>query len=483
MFKSVDLGSGELQLAILFIVVFCAAFLLIVPLKKPIFSIYTFLLVWIFVPNAMFGISEYVKFWHIAVCLSSLTICLSLLSTLKRKALNIKFYEDFSIKSETKKVRKFFILFVFISVFSSGVFNLIGRFSDVSFMLYLTNSLEIVSSVMFFVGCCYFLGKKEEIVIIFKIFFWVGIYLLFEYVFCFKLGLIPLIQNYVVGEVGYAKVQFSLLFNSHIRVAMMLIVAMASGLYLWREHKRFYYLLFSILFFLPILETTSRAALLGASACFFFYLTNEGILKGRNLLLVGICLFVLVALPLFNAFTKSGSTIFEDTTSWKLQRGYSSGISRFGGYYRAIDLFLYNFPVGVGEGLSVENVRNNKISYLFGQFIENPYVMFVYKYKKTNPHNIVFKFTSEHGLFGLIILVVYFICMFKNFFKYREYKKKAPFKALLFSKNVISASYACLIGLFVFHMFDSVHMFYPIYAAFFAFSYCSVVMGESVISR
>jgi len=473
MFKSLTLSAGAHETIIIIIAIFCFLYVIFFAIQKPIFSVYAFLIFWIFVPNAMAGFGEYINFHDLITTIGAISIIIVYFTRISRGFPMYGRKREWHISVKDRYLVKCFILLSLISIGSTALFIYMGYFASVDIVLFIKNNLSLLNGVLFFFGCRFFITDVRHVNTIFRIFFLAGIYLLIEYILCFKLGLIPAIGNYVRSTAGYGEVQFSLILNSHIRVAMILLMSIPSGLYLWMQNKSMAYLILTILFFIPLFETVSRAAFFGGCISFCCYMLFQRRMKIRSVIQVGAILLLLVFI--FAYFGEKGAEFLQDATIPKYKLGYDSALTRLGGYLRATEIFFYGFPIGVGEGLSPHNCLNSKIPYLFGDIITNPLVMLTYKYKPTIPHNIVVRLIVEHGVFGAAMLILYIISLVKNYIRYNYYKSKiAGSRVNQQSDNIMDATYAALFGLFCFHMFDAVHMLYFVYGVLLVFSFAAV---------
>lgn len=199
-------------------------------------------------------------------------------------------------------------------------------------------------------------------------------------------------------------------FNSPNYLAMYLSPAIAIGLVLFRENKKFYFASLGLIF-LAIFFTYSFSAWIAvaASSIVTIFLT-KGVSKRTLCGLAGIILFILISFFVFELKNKK----VQDVVSFSER---SSVSSRLMIWRTAEKLIQDNVFWGIGPG----NFQNKYLEY---QKFYPPYL----EWAVPHPHNIFLAFWLYSGITGLFGFLFLLSIFFREFFK--EQKNALKFMAL-----------------------------------------------------
>ena len=441
--------------------------LLLVLILKPQWSIYLFFIIWIVVPKYMRALPIIGKFdlpglgiFDLVHSVAALTVGLVLITR------RVRWKE---IKAP-QGLKRFYILF-FITAFLTTIFSLFLRnlwnitFSqEFNLNYWLRNLSYLFYGLIIFYALLAYIKEVRQIETILGVFCFGGALLIIESIFIYKLKISSFFAEYATFEEGQFQ---SLFFLDPLLVGIFCILALGSSLYFMQAYKKNYLLFFIILLFVPIMATYSKS-ILGASLVvlmFFLYMLK------RKYFFVFLVILILILFWMGNM-----QDLFYKITSFlggRVRTEYWSegtATSRIGAYFRTIDVLIFSFPFGIGEGM-IQWFTGSSVPTYLGGFIsdfnaQNMYWGMASGIKPTSSHNIYMQFITEHGLLGIIVLV-YFIYLISQNFR-------------IFMKNYISKTrdkilqvciYASLFGIAFFHFWDSAYKLYFIYFTYFYFTF------------
>ena len=445
---------------------FIAFFIFFVPLIfkyrfYPERSIYIYLFLWIIFPKTIrylpfIGTYDLAGFGYFDV-LQTIFLFHILILLLKKGYKNIS---SITIPINLKRYIVYFsIILLFTTIFGSLRYFITVPVSErIVFGNLIQNFFNPFAGLIFFIGLFAFIKNLKHIENIIYILALSGIFILLEH---FIISELNLFSNLNVWAYSSDNLRFnSLIYSSYDLKGTFCVLSSISILYIAVTKKKYYLLILVFLMILPISSTFQRTPYLGyfISIIFFLfiYIRSKRLKFKISLILISF-LFISISLSDNSISNKiesyvSGDGIVRKNGVFELQSLYD----RFGLWYRAIDVFINYFPFGVGEGmfeiysvgsLTPEISKPIVFSRSFSSYKS------VTGFKKTKPHNVYIQFISEYNIFGLIILFLFIIQLFKYLNK----------KNNISNRSLKSFVYSIVIGIGIMSFFDSFISLYFLY--------------------
>jgi len=463
-------------------------------IAKPDWSIYAYIIIWITVPKALrlyyitagvYDFPEGLTVFHVVEAIAIGGIAVALIK-----------HRQKGHRPGTESLKRFVWLFLLSGTVSflislgllSSIFptyldelwSFLSVHSDVQYRI-LAFAFVLYSGV-FLYGCIAFITELRQVERIFMLFLGLGIAMGIESIIFYYLAsfpafnLLPSVAAYSVHQAGNRFM--SLIFTNFDQVGLFSIIAIACCLYFAASRKRQALLAMLPLLFLPVLAGYQRSVLFGVlvTVGFIYWHRSGGKKRVAYMCLIGAAvvtmyLFDSDLLVLNNLASGLGGSTRPDYFSTE------SLDVRFGLQMRAIELFLYAFPFGVGPG-SAPVAMNSPIHQAvlglsFSQVSD--YSVLIYGQissgvRTTNPHNFFIEFLLEHGGLGVLVLVFFFVLVFRNF---RAWLKDSSVTShsdnrLFFAHATV---YALLLGMGIHEMFESTFFPFTIYGMFLFFTF------------
>ena len=462
---------------IFFIFVSAITFLLPVLLKyrtKPERSIYAYLILWITFPKhirsiPLIGIYDFPGYSYFDVLQTIATLHIVIL-------LIIKGYGDAKSIQMPKKIKELTIYFIATLVLTtiSGVLRylfFVSQEDQLPVGSLLDNAFMPYTGVIFFLGLFAFILDYKQVEKLLGILALSGVLLLIEHLLMVKLQLFSSLNQWAFAS---DDIRFSsLIYGSYDIKGIFCVISTFAILYFAIEKKKYYILPLAFLMIFPIYATFQRTPYLGY---FFGLITFISIYMKKKHLIVKFMFFFIV---LFSALFISinSKSILKSTNDFITEDGMAregdinddqSFYDRLGLWYRAADVFIYYFPLGVGEGMfevySGSTLTPNIISSLVVQKSQSGYESSSGFYR-TKPHNVYIEFISEYNILGFIVLLLFI----KEILKYLW---GTGLKNLYAVNNLFRASViSMIVGLGIMNLFDSVFRLYFVYGLLMFFVY------------
>ncbi len=421
------------MLSSLGLIVFLLAYLVYFgAIARPERSIYAFLLVWVLVPKSfrMFYLTgndlpDGLTIFNIVEGAAALAIALAM----------IVHHSRLGMPPALRRVRQIALLLCVsgaIGLFVSyGILSMLMRLELDGMWGFLQSAataqeriLPVAAmfyAVVLIFGASLFVRTERQMEIVLAIFFFSGLELVAETIVFFELHLVPGLSQWAVNDSGRFQ---SLVFTSYDRVDEFCIFAFCSGLYFARTRQRLRYYLGSALITLPLLATFARSALLGAALAVvvFWWLTAKGT-RDRFFYAASALVLLLVALsmgleqPILELFaTHIGGEVRPDyfsTESLEVRVGY---------WARALDLVRFTAPFGAGPGMARYALQYNFHQGYYGlsDLGLAAYDGLALGTRETVVHNEPLQFVVEHGVLGIVALLIFVTLLVSNFTQWRR---------------------------------------------------------------
>jgi hypothetical protein len=389
--------------------------------KKPEYSLYGFLLIFLFFPKGgnnfrIFRINELygASLSSIIQCAAACAICVRMLRVKK-----------IALAAPRNLLR--FCTWASFLVIISFVFSLLGRF----FGDYWGNpvkaeeliwSSQLLYGVIFLYGCIFFVADIRKIEKVFVIMILSGIDLILETILYFYLRLpLPHIER-VINKSG----RFTgFVFCDFVTLALVCFAAIACVLYFIFSRKKYVYLLTVPLFFLPIIATYQRGSLAAGVLVIIVFFVLYFNLKLPRIIVIGLLISVFAL----------GTSLFVKTEGMNLSKikllfqgksrpDYFTSVnrtfqSRVGAYLRGLDVFIFSMPFGVGPERVPQCMANSSVPNYFGLSYGHEdelrhFYWLIYEGNASGPHNFYINFIAEYGLFGVFAIFFFLFCFIFN---------------------------------------------------------------------
>jgi hypothetical protein len=327
-------------------------------------------------------------------------------------------------------------------------------------------------------GCAAFIKNKKQVETIFLIFMLMGIALILELIIFKYLKLFPAIRYWVFHPRGNYD---SLLFYDYTVTGMFSIISICSAMYFAFSRKNYVIVALAVLLFLPIAATYQKGPMVGGIAaviCFLWMVVKPGRrIAYLFVIAVLICCFVLFG------YGKIFLTTLDTVLSGDVRSssgGYftsDSLFSRLGIWSRALDIFIFSFPLGAGPGMvpyymsySVQKYTPVYISPYRTEYSAPASVVYynqvVSGKRVTGAHNLYISFIAEYGFLGIVALSFFMIVVLHTFIQFRERMNGYP---QVFKNNFLPqiCVYSSLLGLGIYNLLYHQFQFYFLYFLFF----------------
>lgn len=272
---------------------------------------------------------------------------------------------------------------------------------------YIRPSLTMVYSAIFGAAFLRYINTRQKVERILACFALSGVELTAEAVLLYYFNAVPSARPYVVNVNGRFQ---SLAYLSFDTVGLVSVVAICSMLYFAITRRSLLLFALMLAMFLPIIATSERAPLsaAGLSLCVvaFLFVRRR---YARACFILGIC-------GLSAAVSYLGSNIGDLPTRLNSRLGGVAAANstvqetlyeRVGLWLRSVDIFLYHFPFGTGNGLMEYHMSTSVPARFYGVLggaaYDNYYVVVNHGHL-SNTHNAFLEFVVENGICGVIML-------------------------------------------------------------------------------
>lgn len=461
---------------------------------KPEWTLYAFLFLWLFTPKIVLrqpvfhalGLPEVEAYYVFVAPVAALAILIAL-----GVRTNGKLWKRAPIG-----LRRFTLLFLATGTFSFLFSLMFGAMKDIpevqkvgweeatelvfGWQDWIFPVTFILYGVVFLYGCMAFLTRRRQVETVFLLFVLAGIELVVEVIVFFYLGLFPWLRRGAIHPAGRFQ---SLTQNAFEPVAIITIIAVCCALYFVLSRRSYPLLPFLSLFLLPPLATFERAPLaaLLLAVGFFGWVGSQGLLRGSvaSAAILALCALIFLGLDqsaLGTAASLLGAGLRQDYF------GLSSAFSRLALWGRALDVFLFWFPFGVGPGLAPYVLKSAAPEY-FRQYSGFSSPLFLLHYGNvaegryvTSVHNQYLEFIVEHGLLGVVTLTVFCGLILRNYRSWLRGMRNSRWgdRARYLPHVCV---YAVLLSLGVFYLFVS-YAQSELYFIFFMFLYFTFLLNQ-----
>lgn len=431
------------SMAILYIIYFS------VISKKPVHSLYGFLLITLFFPKAgnnfgFFVIEELrgVTMFAIMQNIAAIPICLNLL--------RIKKFKKWMPRNLSKFCLLFFSL-ILLTLFMGLLRQIVGDYLvDVNIgPEELVWNAPMLSGLIFLCGCIAFFKRMEQVEKIFLIIISAGIITVIESILYVYLRLPLPFANYVFNDTGRYN---SIFFSDFVTLPLICNGAAGFILYFAFTRKRKALLLLIPFLFLPILATFQRTPMVST-----FIIVGIFLMLQKNIQLkYGFSLMALFLTSASILLKTTGGFIGEMTLFFDQVRPdyffsyMDSWASRAGAYLRGLEAFIFSLPAGVGTWRMEVVMSSFNLPRFLRDFVQSGPMEDFYSEiadgRATAPHNFYINFIGEYGLLGVFLMILFVYLCFKKFqLTGKNGKRKRETQPKLFMAQ--TAAYSILIGI------------------------------------
>ena len=473
LFGILILGDYNMVTFIFIVSVIILPFVIFKYKKYPERSIYAFLIIWVTVPKyvstipligsyVLPGFSYFDIFQTIAIC-----HIISLLF--------LKGYKNISALKMPKDLQKMTIFFSII-IFFTTIVGVIRYFLVVpqSEQFAIGNFLELVftpfSGLIFFLGLFAFIIQYKQVEKLLFIIAFGGFLLLIEQLVMVELNLFSALNILAYAEDGF---RFnSLIYGSYDIKGIFCVISALAILYLSISKQKYYLIPFVFLMIFPISLTYQRTPYLGyffgllIFATFYFKK-----LKLSSKLIIFLTFTIIILFSIVNqksSYNYLNNFLNGDKEGSRELNQSQSFYDRLGLWYRAVDVFIYSFPIGVGEGMyevySGRRFAPTYVAPLVNLKSRSAYLSLIGNHR-TKPHNVYIQFISEYNVLGFIVLY-FFIRKITIYLSFKRYKK-IKYKNDLFRATVAGM----VVSVGVMSSFDSVIRLYFLYGLLMFLAY------------
>lgn len=428
-------------------------------------TIYLYLFLWITIP-------KHIRFFPFLGTYDLLGVSIfDVIHTLAVLAIAVALMAHKGTEEKLPKSSWNFFILVLVMAFTTSFFSIIlPNYWEVKFASEIEpihRDIEyLFYGLIFFLGIMSFIKTMRQVEIIFAFFVISGIMLTIECILVFHLGLFPYLHSWAFMPAGNFQ---SLIFLSDNWVGQFSILAICGALYFYKKGGKKLWLALIPPFFIPILATYQKALLIGGvvSVGAFLYFAKPKKFTIYILLLVMAMLFAYQEKPELRLET------YQALAGEVREKDYwheGTLTSRFGSYLRTLDVFIYAFPFGVGEGMA-QYYMSSSVPHRFDEYLPDDHSEALYwgmvsGEHRTSTHNLYLHFITEQGALGVLALISFIYLLRRNYRIFRHtLLKRYGFKSRI---NIALASvYAALLGQASFYLFDSAARLYFIFFLLF----------------
>lgn len=465
-------------------------------IAKPAWSLYAYVLIWMTVPKAfrlyyitggLYDLPEGMTVFHI---LELISVCGIVVALIRHRKKRPQLEKSESLKRFTwfflcTGLISLVISFGFLALFFpmmrlTNLWNFINLHSELQYRILAITSMAY--GVIFVYGCVAFINELKQVEVFLLLFLLLGMAMGCESGLFYYLPLISssysLFPSLAGWSVNQATERFmSLIFTNIDQVGLFSIIAAGSAMYFALSRKKSLLVLLPIVL-MPVFAGYQRSVLLGVLTTWMFLYWNSTTGKKR---VVYVCLAVVFLAGMY--MVDSDLLLINNIASelgghTRLDYFSSETLDvRFGLQLRAIELFLYSFPFGVGPGMAAtamnSPIRESMLGFAFpqvGDFSTAVYGQVATGIKTTNPHNFFIEFTVENGLLGILVLAMFLFLLLRNFRDWLVAGRGSSSRDhRLFL--VQACVYSVLFGIGMHETFESTAFPYGIYFMFFYFTF------------
>ncbi|MFZ2784348.1 MAG: O-antigen ligase family protein [Sediminibacterium sp.] len=274
--------------------------------------------------------------------------------------------------------------------------------------------IELFSSVIFFYGCLVFIRTKKQLNILLYLMLIASIEMGVEaYLYGILELHLPRYENVINNE--FENKFISLIYGDYAKLVYIQYAGIAIALYFYLIKKNIYYLLLLPLQILPLLLTYQRTPMIAVTIIFvLIYLIFNRKIIGKILLcgIVSLCVFFFQDIIIFIAAQGLIDLGQFKVNYFVIDQALGSGIDRVGLAFRGIEIFISNFPFGIGTNYTrfTDFMISKDVPSYFKTFLEQNIPDAKVYYQditlngiRTDTHNFLIFFLVQFGLLGLII--------------------------------------------------------------------------------
>lgn len=386
----------------------------------------------------------------------------------------VKGYKHISALQMPKTLKMITRLFI-ITIFSTTIFGGIRYFFFVpeNEQFEIGNLLEAAFSpytgVIFFIGLFAFIVQYKQVENLLFILAIGGILLLLEHLLLVELQLFQALKVFAYAE---DQVRFSsIMYGSYDVKGIFCAISALAILYFAISKKKYYLILFVILMILPISLTYQRTPYLGyflALTIFCIrYFVRISLFSRSILFSILLMSILIVSFYQKSSYNYMNNYVTGDQTITRELNQTQSFYDRYGLWIRAVDVFMYSFPFGIGNGMyeiySGQRFAPDYASSLLDSRSKSSYQS-LKGYHRTKAHNVFLQFLAEYNILGLIVLYFFvkqiLVYMFVKLYKHTEKINN------LYRATIIGMVF----GIGVMSLFDSALQLYFLYGLILFFA-------------
>ena len=473
---------------IFFIFISAITFLFPILLKystKPERSIYTYLILWVTFPKNIrflpfigtYDLTGY-SYFDVFQTIATLHIVILLIQ---------KGYGDTKSLQMPRRIKEltiFFIVTLVLTTITGSIRYLffVNEKDIIPIGDLLANAFMPFTGVIFSLGLFAFFLEYKKVEKLLGILAIGGVLILIEHLLMVELHLFSALDQwaYTSDNIRYN----SLFYGSYDLKAIFCVISALSISYFAIERKKYFLLPLVFLMIFPIHTTFARTPYLGYFLGLIIFIIIY--MKKKKVMLKFMLFFIILFGVLF--ISVNSNSILKSTNYFITDDGLvrendindeHSLDSRLGLWFRSVDIIIYHFPMGVGEGMfevySASNLTPNIMSPLVPSNYQLGYESSSGFYR-TKPHNVYIEFIAEYNILGFIVLILFIKEILKYLWGSRLKHKERV-------NNLFRATVSGMtVGLGAMNLFDSVVRLYFVYGMLMFFVYFVSKSGNTLQS-
>lgn len=453
----------------------CIYIILFGIILRPRYSIFGYLLLWIFIPKSLYYIPNLVRidntggitlFLFIEI-VAMLAICVSVLT----RKISL---QNLLVPTVIKKFLCLCLVLFLISWINS-IYRVIGYnmpFNHKGFLL--------LHGLIFIYGFIAWIKEFKDIEKVLFIFVLAGIELVLEFYYFVYLELsIPLAHS-----IFHPSGRFnSLIYSDYQAVSLICMVSMGATLYFVYSRKMYRLLVLVPLLFLPVIMSFERVTIFLMLFIIIFFAVQISYFARRTKILIILSMVTVVIIVSMGSAYGSISILYKlgarpdflELNSMRLTLE-----ARLGSILRGFDVFLFTFPFGTGIGNVNHFMGATIVPSYFPSFTGLSETSSFYEkissgVHPTGSHNLYVNIIAENGFLGVMMVgyILYFVVSSFTLFKRRIRKLKKKYSKDTFVVQICSYSI-----LFCFGAYYIVQHVPVLYFLIFLFLYLIVLLPK-----
>ena len=433
---------------------------------KPERSIYTYLLLWVTFPKhirflPVIGTYDFpgYSYFDVFQTIATLHIVILLIQKGYGGAKSIQ------MPKRLKELTVYFFIILVLTTIAGSIkyFFFVNERDMVANGDLLEFAFVPFTGIIFFLGLFAFIKEFKQVEKLLGIFVLAGILLLLEHYLLVRFQLFSFLNHWAYASDG--KRFNSLIYGSYDIKGVFCVISTFAILYFAIKKKKYLLLPLAFLMIFPIHATFQRTPYLGYFLGFITFIII--FMKEQTRIVKLMVFFIVLVSALFISVNREG--ILKRTNNFITDDGLAREIDindpnsldgRLGLWFRSADVFIYHFPIGIGEGMfevySESTLTPNIINSLVPTNSQSAYEMSSDSHR-TKPHNVYIQFIVEYNILGFIVLFLFI----KELLKYLWGNRLKNLNSVdnLFRATIISMT----VGLGVMNLFDSTIRLYFIY--------------------